>query len=236
MGQVPGEVVAAAFGVFNPAAVIASVSFGWSIADAQTMRSTRATATVAQLKRVLGDQPDGVSDVREALARAVGACQPAGRPLFAGAVSGDVPSDELGAAWHLGDCLREYRGDSHTAAWIGAGFDAVEIGLLTERFWGLPQKSYVRTRAWTDDQLDAGIERLTSRGLLTADGLTDRGQAVREGIEAATDAQMQRPIEAMGDRLILAIDLLKGWSKQVQAEHGYPASGPMDLANAITKA
>src|SRR5918994_652896 len=34
MGQVPGEVVAAGFGVFNPAAVAPAVAFGWSLTDA----------------------------------------------------------------------------------------------------------------------------------------------------------------------------------------------------------
>jgi hypothetical protein len=28
--------------------------------------------------------------------------------------------------------LREYRGDAHTAAWTSSGFDATEIGLMTE--------------------------------------------------------------------------------------------------------
>ena len=52
--------------------------------------------------------------------------------------------------------LREYRGDAHTAAWTSAGLDATEVGLLTELYWGLPMRTYIRTRAWSDDQLDAG--------------------------------------------------------------------------------
>ena len=61
--------------------------------------------------------------------------------------------------------FREYRGDSHTAAWIASGFDATEIGLLSELYWGLPMRTYVRTRAWSNDQLDTAEERLASRGL-----------------------------------------------------------------------
>ena len=37
MGQVPGEVVAAAFAVFNPEAVVPGVRFGWSKVDAATI-------------------------------------------------------------------------------------------------------------------------------------------------------------------------------------------------------
>src|SRR6476659_2307346 len=34
MGQVPGEVVAAAFAVFNPEVVVPLVAYGWSLTDA----------------------------------------------------------------------------------------------------------------------------------------------------------------------------------------------------------
>ena len=44
----------------------------------------------------------------------------------------------MGDAWRLADQLREFRGDAHTAAWTTAGFDATEIGLLSELYWGLP--------------------------------------------------------------------------------------------------
>ena len=37
MGQVPGEVVAAAFAVFNPEAAVPAVRFGWSKVDAATI-------------------------------------------------------------------------------------------------------------------------------------------------------------------------------------------------------
>src|SRR5437588_10618782 len=38
MGQVPGEVVAAAFGVFNPAGVVPAVTEGWRNTDAAKIR------------------------------------------------------------------------------------------------------------------------------------------------------------------------------------------------------
>ncbi len=234
LGQVPGQVVAAAFAVFNPVAVTASVTHGHTITDAATIRQAREEATIAQLHRVLGPTPDGADRVVDVLQRAVDRCEPAGRPLFSGVISGKVPTDPLGAAWFLGDAIREFRGDSHTAAWTAADLDAVEIGLLTERYWGLPKKSYVRTRAWSDEQLDAGIERLTRRGLLDPDGLTEAGRAFRESIELATDVQMQRVLDPSDDRLEAATTTLRTWSTAVQEAHGYPSSGPMDLANAVT--
>src|SRR3954453_19293004 len=41
MGQVPGEVVAAGFGVFTPAAVVPAVAFGWALTAAATICPAR---------------------------------------------------------------------------------------------------------------------------------------------------------------------------------------------------
>src|SRR5829696_10547707 len=58
LGQVPGEVVAAAFAVFNPAVVVPAVTSGWTLTDASMICDARTTGAVAQLVRVLGDEPD----------------------------------------------------------------------------------------------------------------------------------------------------------------------------------
>jgi hypothetical protein len=41
LGQIPGEVVAAAFGVFRRDIVIPSVACGWELTDAQTISAAR---------------------------------------------------------------------------------------------------------------------------------------------------------------------------------------------------
>src|SRR4051794_35378533 len=71
MGQVAGEVVAAAFAVFNPAVVIPCVQTGWTITDAATICELRTEGAVAQLERILGPEPDGLADANRWLARAV---------------------------------------------------------------------------------------------------------------------------------------------------------------------
>src|ERR687894_1142879 len=149
MGQVPGEVVAAAFGVFNPAVVVPAVAHGWTLTDAPTICAARTTGATAQLVRILGEQPEGLARATELLGRAVAPLRPEGRPLFAGLRSLGRPGTPVGDAWRLADCLREYRGDCHTAAWTTAGLDATEIGRLTERYWGVPLRSYLRTRGWS---------------------------------------------------------------------------------------
>ncbi len=230
LGQVSGRLVASAFGVFNPEAVIASVAFGWTKTDAATIREARHDGAVAHLRRLLGPEPDGTRIVATALARAVEACRPEGRPLFAGTISVPVPSDALGRVFSSGDALREFRGDSHTAAWISAGLDAVEIGLLTERYWGLPFKSYVRTRAWTDDQLDEGLERLRVARLVDQTSMTAAGRELRERIEQTTDDQTAPFMRALGDDAPTVTSILASWATVVRSGHGYPSNGPQELA------
>jgi Helix-turn-helix family len=233
MGQVPGEVVAAAFGVFNPEAVVPAVAHGWSLTDAATICQARDDGAIGQLRRILGESPDGLERVRELLGRAVDTLRPEGRPLYAGQRSLPTPDTTLGATWRLADMLREYRGDSHTIAYTSAGFDATEIGLVSEQWWGLPPRSYSRTRAWSEAQFDAACDRLRSRGIFDADGaLTDHGRDVREQVEQVTDGQMAAPIGALRDDAAELFALLAPWGAAIRDAHGYLVSGPHDLASA----
>jgi hypothetical protein len=221
LGQVPGQVVAAAFAVFNPAVVVPCIDLGWSLTDAPTIAAARTAGATAQLRRILGDRPEGVERAAELLARATAPLRPEGRPLFAGVLSQGLPGDPLGDVFRAGDMLREYRGDSHTAAWISAGFDATEIGLLTELFWGLPMRSYIRTRAWSHDELDAALDRLTERGLVDGDRFTDAGRQAREAVERETDRQLRPALEALGSDLPELVDRLHGWGTAIRAAGGY---------------
>lgn len=232
MGQVPGEVVAAAFAVFNPAAVIPSVAHGWSLTDARTICEARTAGAVAQLVRVLGAHPHGMVAATDLLTRAGQGLRPEGKPLFAGLLALGLPGEPVADVWRLADQLREYRGDAHTAAWTAAGFDATEIGLLSELYWGLPMRSYARTRAWTDSDLEAAEARLLDRGLTAEGRFTDSGRAAREEIERATDRQCRPLVEALGDGLEDLVGILGPWGRAIREAGGYPASGPHDLAAA----
>lgn len=230
MGQVPGEVVAAAFAVFNPAVVVPAVARGWALTDAATICRARTDGARGQLGRVLGESPEGVVRAGELLARATEGLRPEGKPLFAGVMAQGLSGDALTDAWRLADALREYRGDVHVNVWTSAGFDATEIGLLTELYWGLSMRSYIKSRAWSADDLDAAAERLRERGLVSDGGFTPAGKQARAQIEAATDEACQPFTSRLGDDLEELVTLLSGWSSAIRAAHGYPASGPHDLA------
>lgn len=232
MGQVPGEVVAAAFAVFNPAVVVPLVAQGWTLTDAATICDARTAGATGQLRRILGAEPDGLARANELLARAVDPLRPEGRPLYGGQASLGLPGDPLADAWRRTDMLREYRGDSHISAWTAAGLDAAEIGLLTELYWGLRMRTYIRTRAWSDADLDAAEARLVERGLVADGAFTATGRAEREAVEITTDRQCRPIVEALDDDLDELVAILGRWGSAIREAHGYPASGPHDLARA----
>lgn len=230
MGQVSGEVIASAFAVFNPAVVVPCVAHGWSLTDAPSVCDARNRGATGQLDRILGENPDGKDRVEELLGKATDELRVEGRPLAAGISGLDDPDHPWGRIFRLGDLVREFRGDCHTAAWIGAGFDAVQIGLLTELYWGLPLRSYTRTRGWSEADFDEAQGRLQADGLLDGDGFTERGRTVREGIEAHTDTMMRQVMTALGDDAEELIELLTPWGASIRAAKGYLSSGPHDLA------
>jgi hypothetical protein len=229
LGQVEPHVVAAAFGVFDPLVVVPSVRHGWELTDAPTIFAARRRGAVAQLRRVLGDDPDGMHEVVQVFERMVEPLRPEGRALFAGARSHwDDPAELTTRFFHLGDMLREYRGDSHITAWVSAGLDATEIGLMTECYMGIPTRTYIRTRGWSDDALDAAEARLAARGWVDGGALTADGQAAREAIELATDRQMRPAIDALGDDADVVLGCLEPWGGAVREAGGY-IGGPADL-------
>jgi hypothetical protein len=221
MGQVPGELVAAAFAVFNPEIVLPCVQMGWSLTDAPTICAARDRGAIAQLVRILGEKPDGIDRANVLMARAIEPLRPEGKPLFAGVLSLGLPGSPIGDFWRRGDQLREFRGDAHTAAWTAAGFDATEIGLLTELFIGVPPRSYVRSRAWSDAELDAADARLEARGLFKGGQFTNEGRAAREEVERDTDRQMRPTIDALGDDVDELLGIIEPWSATVREAGGY---------------
>ncbi len=96
----------------------------------------------------------------------------------------------------------------------------------------MPLKTYVRSRAWSDDDLDAGIRRLEERGLIAGDQFTDLGQRDREAVELSTDLQCRPIIASLGDDFDEVLAVLEPMGRAIRDQGGYPASGPHDLAGA----
>ncbi len=220
--QVSGHLVAAAFGVFKRSMVVAAVEQGWQRTDAPTVLAARQKGATASLRRILGDEPEGLAWATEVLKRMAEAGPAEGRYLHSGLLSLGYPGTPMGDFWRAADLVREHRGDSHIAAWIDADLDACEVGLLTDPWRGQPLKSWVRSRAWSEEELDAGVERLRARGYLDGDELTVAGRNLREDIESATDVMERRTVDALGDDADALFALLDPWCDKVVAAGGYP--------------
>ena len=111
---------------------------------------------------------------------------------------------------------------------IRAEFPGFEIGLLNDLYMGLPFKSYVRTRGWSDDDLDAGEARLVERRWIADGALTEAGRVAREAIEDATDRGMAPAVAALGDDLDAVLDVLRPWGETIRTTGAY-VGGPVDL-------
>ena len=231
MGQVPGEVVAATFGVFNPAIVIPAVTEGWSKTDAPTILRARLDGQRVALERMLGDTATGsgnadkVKRATELMLRAGDVAPVAGRSLFAGLRSLGLPGDPIGDLWRAADVLREHRGDSHILAWTAMHLSAVEINLLTELWWHQKPGGYIRTRGWSADEIAAGIASLQERGFLD-DGdppsFTPAGERLRSVVEEMTDGGETEVVAALGDDAEELFELLAPWTNAVLEAKGYP--------------
>lgn len=237
MGQVSGYVVAATFAVFNPDIAIPAVDEGWKLTDATSICNARDRGAIAQLERILGPSPQGVNRAQELLQRAVDPLRLEGRALFAGLRSLAMPATALGATWRLADMLREYRGDSHIAAWVSEGLDAVEVCLLTDAFSGLPMRTYSATRGWRTEQFDPATERLVARGLLDAksETFTTAGREIRSRIELNTDKQMHAAMHAIEDDFAELMEILAPLAQAIKDACGYPQRGPQEMAIAAAK-
>jgi hypothetical protein len=222
LGHVPGEVVAAAFGCFNPKVVVPAVAAGWQVTNREDVLAARERGATAMLQRVLGDQPEGLGRTTDLLRRAAAAASWSGHAIHSGLRSLGFPGTPLGDLWRTADLVREHRGDSHVIAWAVAGADAVEVLLLTEQYWGVPARSYAPSRAWTDADMDAGYDRLQRRGLMNGEKITDAGRAFREEIEVRTDELERSVLDALGDDLDELLEHLDTWSEAIIAAGSYP--------------
>ncbi len=226
LGQAPGPVVAAAFGVFKPALVTAAIDEAWATTDAASLLAARERGAVASLTRIFGDDPTiaaGIPRATELLRRATDAA-PAGeaRALFSGLRSLGFPGTPIGDLWRVCDLTREHRGDSHIIAWVGYGLDPVEAMISTELWWRMPVRSYTRTRGWTEEEIEAGLERCRAAGWMDGDGFTPAGEAMRAEIEWTTDRQERPIVEALGDDADELFSLLTPMTEAVVREKGYP--------------
>ena len=218
MGQVPGDVVAAAFGVFNPEVVVPASTSGGRKTDAATICEARTDGAVGQLRRILGDEPEGVDRANELLARAVEPLRPEGPSCTPGSPRSGYPTTRSACRGGAATCCASTAATATRGVGVGR-LDATEIGLLTELYWGF-RCAPTATRAWTDEQFDAATERLEPR--------PDRRRAPspRPGAAARGHRGAHRRADAPGDRRPRrrrrrALRPARPWGEAIRAAGGY---------------
>ena len=206
LGAVSAETVIATFFNFSPAIIYRDIPAAWDIASPAQMLAARLDAVDRSLRQAW---PDGIAspEVREAadlarLAAERAAIRPQGRPLFAAHAGLPWPGQPHLVLWHAQTLLREYRGDGHVALLLTEGLDGL-AALITHAATGAISAETLRTsRAWTEQDWVAGIERVRDQGWL-ADGpqlaLSEAGRRWRQSIEDRTDQLAVYPYEAIGE-------------------------------------
>ncbi|MFN0092521.1 MAG: SCO6745 family protein [Acidimicrobiales bacterium] len=234
MGAVAGEVATAVFGVFPARLVVGPVEDAWARSSPEALLAARERGAVAALERMIGAlaSPGELERAAAILRRGVEAADLAGKALFAGLRSLGWPESRLGALWRACDLYREHRGDAHVAGWSAAGLTGPEACILNDLRQGLGLKTYVRTRGWTDEELDRAVARLAERGWVDERGVTEAGRRFREELEEATDRQQAPIIDAIGGDLDELVGLLRPWREAVVAAGGYPGRAFVESAAA----
>ena len=198
-GAVPAEPVIATFFNFNPALVHAALPAAWDRAAPARVLAARYEAVDAALRRAFatvdgagnGAAPGGAAVAEAAgLARraAETACEHLGaRPLFAAHAALPWPDEPHLVLWHAQTLLREFRGDGHVTALLVAGVDGIEALVLHAATGAVPGLLLRVSRGWSTDEWAAAVDRLRSRGLLTAEeDATDAGGAPAAMTHSAT--------------------------------------------------
>jgi Helix-turn-helix family len=222
LGQVHGAVVAAAFGVFEPAWVEREIAQGWTRTDPATMLAARQQSAVTALARLLGGVPPGVERATAVLRRGLAAVSAAGKPVFAGLWALGWPGTPMGDLWRACDLYREHRGDAHVTSWTSYGLNGCEACIINDLHQGLRLGSYVRTRGWSRQAVETAIAALRQRGWLDGDQLSPAGRAAREAMETITDNQQRPILAAIDEDFEELVALLTPWRHAIIAGHGYP--------------
>ncbi len=204
MGRVGAGTVTATFFVFNPALVAKLVPACWDAVEPEAVLAARLRGVDKAYRRLVGDEAltdPGLAEAADLLRQAVTACDPAGRPLYAGHADLAWPEEPHLALWHGLTLLREYRGDGHIAALLSAGLTGLEALVShTVTGTGFTVPAAQLTRAWSEEQWGAACASLTERGLLDeTHTLTADGEALRASIEAATDEMAVAPWDVIGE-------------------------------------
>jgi hypothetical protein len=191
MGPVTPGVVTAVFHNFQPAMVARAIPDAWHFSSPEKALTARSAVADSALRRLWGDEvaSEDVAASATAAMAVAHRLRGGGRPLYTATAGLDEPEAAHLKLWHACTLLREHRFDGHVAALTAHGLDGLE-SLVTALAAGngIDAPTIRRFRGWSEEEWDAGVERLKDRGILDAAGaLTEAGRALRTTVEETTD-------------------------------------------------
>ncbi|GAC1612017.1 MAG: evbL [Mycobacteriales bacterium] len=162
LGDVDADVVAAAFGFFEPAALRAIWEAALSVRPAREAAALYTQALTEQGSTVLAGL-EKADELAALIERVVDAASPAGLPLFAGWRAAPRPSAPIARAVHAIHLLREWRGSAHVCAVAALALPPLDAIMLNG---GAGYAEFYRwPEPWGDggarQELSAHAERLT---------------------------------------------------------------------------
>ncbi len=201
MGPVSPEVVIATFYNFHPRMVRRALPDAWRYSTPERVLDVRMRVVDAALRRLLGDQiaDDDVKGAAYIAARAVDACRPEGRPLFAAEAAQPIPDEPHLALWRHSTCLREHRGDGHVAALTTEGIDGCAAHVLMTAIKGVDDGMMRQFRGWSEEEWADAVARMQERGFHDGDTVTAAGRECHARIEAHTDELAAEPWNELDD-------------------------------------
>ena len=180
LGDVDAEVVAAAFGFFNPASIAPLWERGVAVAGARAA-ARRYNEAAAAWGRDRFDDDDDIGQLASLGERVIAAADGAALPLFAGWRAEPRVDDRAGHAGQVIHVLREWRGGNHLVATVAVGLRPLEAVLTSDG----PQQATVC--GWSEPFPDCqGLVPLRQE----AEGLTDRlcSAAFERGLDSGERA------------------------------------------------
>jgi hypothetical protein len=229
LGAVGPEAVVAIFAGFHPNMVSRALPAAWERAEPGQCLEMRLSVSAASLRQA-GVTDDMVGAAVGPLSGAVVRLDLTGRPLGAANVAvarGQTPVEQL---WQLATVVREYRGDGHVAALVGAGVSGVEAHLLQAPTKGLPAEAIRQARGLSANDWAAAGVALSERGLLAGTGITPAGRDLLHRVEDDTDRFLWSGGLATGlgeDGVVDVVDRLRPAVEAVVATGWLPFPNPM---------
>ncbi|MHB1171804.1 MAG: SCO6745 family protein [Lacisediminihabitans sp.] len=204
LGPVCAEPVVAIFSGFAPSLVGRALPGLWSSVSVEQALDARSLGAAAALRVIMPDE-DVVAKAAAALAPVAQHVDTIGRPLSAANRVLSEESDPYRRLWQAATTLREHRGDGHVIALVSeeiAGLTTIVLRSAVDA----DAATMKRVRGWSEDEWDAEVEDLMTRGLLNpGNTITATGAEALNRAEHLTNRLALGPWKRMGDEDIITV-------------------------------